>query len=158
MSQQQTKEEIVVVDANNQILGRMSTKIVKLLEQGKKVAVINAEKAVISGPKQRVVAGYKLLFSVRTLFNPYKQGIRRPRNPINIVKRTIRGMLPKNQLGRKMYKNLKVYIGVPQELKDKQTIRFPEADVSRLKGKYITVGELAKELGWSAWQSQPSSQ
>ncbi|MCY0859060.1 MAG: 50S ribosomal protein L13 [Sulfolobaceae archaeon] len=156
-SQQQVKDELVIVDATDQILGRMSTNIVKLLKQGKKVVVINAEKAVISGPKNRVVNGYKLLFTVRTLFNPYKQGIRRPRNPINIVKRTVRGMLPKNEMGRQMYKSLKVYIGVPPEFKDKPTIRFSDADKTRLKGKYITVGELAKELGWSGWQSQASS-
>ena len=144
MSEQQ---EVVIVNAENQILGRMSTYIVKLLKQGKKVVVVNAEKAVISGPRSRVVKGYLLLFRVRKLQNPEKNAIKRPRNPINIVKRTVRGMLPKNESGRMMLKNLKVYIGIPEEYKDKQMIRFEDADVKRLKGKYITVGELSKLLG-----------
>jgi large subunit ribosomal protein L13 len=143
--------EVVIVNAENQILGRMATNVVKLLKEGKKVVIVNAEKAVISGPKSRVIAGYKLYFSLRTLFNPEKQGVRRPRSPINIVKRTIRGMLSKTPKGRQMLKSVKVYIGVPQQYNGKNFISFPDADVKRLKGKYITVGELAKEMGWKVY-------
>lgn len=143
--------EEVIVDAQNQILGRMCSMVVRLLKENKKVIIVNAEKAVISGPKKRVVAGYKLLFSVRTLFNPEKQGIRRPRNPVNIIKRTIRGMLPKSPKGKAMLKNVRVYIGVPKQYEGKQFIRFEEADVKRLRGKYITVAELAKEMGWNSY-------
>ncbi|AAY79512.1 50S ribosomal protein L13 [Sulfolobus acidocaldarius] len=142
-----SQEEIVIVDATNQILGRMSTHIAKLLKSGKKVYVVNAEKAIISGPRSRVLEGYSLLFTVKTMQNPYRQGIRRPRNPINIVKRTVRGMLPKNKLGKQIYRNLKAYIGIPKELEGKSMIRFDDADVSRLKGKYITVAELSRLLG-----------
>ncbi|QGR20216.1 50S ribosomal protein L13 [Stygiolobus azoricus] len=148
MSEQvQKNQNEVIVNAENQILGRMATHIVKLLKEGKKVIVVNAEKAVISGPKSRVIQGYSLLFTVRTMQNPAKNGIRRPRNPVNIVKRTVRGMLPKNRMGKQYYKNLIVYIGVPKEFEGKQTIRFEDADVSRLKGKYITVAELSKAIG-----------
>jgi large subunit ribosomal protein L13 len=143
------QENSVIVNAENLILGRMATYVVKLLKSGKKVIIVNAEKAVISGSKQRVIEGYKLLFTVRTLKNPYKHGIRRPRSPINIVKRTIRGMLPKNKLGKEMYKSLKVYIGIPKEFVGKDMVRFNDADAIKLKHtEYITVGELAKLLGW----------
>ncbi|QIW24862.1 50S ribosomal protein L13 [Sulfolobus sp. S-194] len=140
-------EQLVVVNAENQILGRMATHIAKLLIQGKRVVVVNAEKAIISGPRARVVRGYSLIFSVRKFQNPEKNTIKRPRNPINIVKRTVRGMLPKNKSGKMMLKNLIVFIGIPDEYKDKQMIRFEDADVKRLKGKYITVSELSKLLG-----------
>lgn len=142
-----SQQEVVVVNAENQILGRMATHIAKLLIQGKKVVVVNAEKAIISGPRSRVVQGYKLLFTVRKLQNQQKNAIKRPRNPINIVKRTVRGMLPKNKSGKEMYKNLKVYIGIPEEFKGKEMIRFEDSDVKRLRGKYITVAELSKLLG-----------
>ncbi len=148
-TQVQQQSDIVIVNAEGQILGRMASMIVRLLKDGKKVAIVNAEKAIISGEKTRVIESYKLLFGVRTLFNPYKNGIRRPRSPINIVKRTIRGMLPKSSKGRRMLKNVKAYIGVPKEFEGKQFIKFPEADMSRLKGKYVTVEVVAKELGWS---------
>ncbi|MEM3292288.1 MAG: 50S ribosomal protein L13 [Saccharolobus sp.] len=152
MSTQLTQEQ-VIINAEGQILGRMASNIVKLLKEGRKIVIVNAEKAVISGEKNMVVNSYKLLFNVRTLFNPYKNGIRRPRTPINIVKRTIRGMLPKSNKGRRMLKNVKVYIGIPKEVEGKQFIRFSDADVSRLKGKYVTVEIVARELGWSGWVS-----
>ncbi|EZQ03165.1 MULTISPECIES: 50S ribosomal protein L13 [Acidianus] len=139
----------VIINAENQILGRLCSNTVRLLKEGKKVKIVNIEKAVISGPKSRVVSGYKLLFTVRTMFNPERQGIRRPKNPINIAKRTIRGMLPKTPKGKEMFKSLIIYVGVPAELQGKETISFSNSSVSRLKGKYITVGELASELGWN---------
>ncbi|MET1160716.1 MAG: 50S ribosomal protein L13 [Thermoprotei archaeon] len=142
-------EKVLYVDATNQILGRLASIIAKRLLEGYKVYVVNAEKAVISGEKKRVIEGYKLLFKVTTHYNPYKTGIRRPRAPHNIFKRTVRGMLPVDKpRGRNAYKRLKVYIGVPKELRNKQFIRFKEADVSRLKGDYIYLGELAREMGW----------
>ncbi|AWR94697.1 50S ribosomal protein L13 [Acidianus brierleyi] len=146
-----TEENIIIINAENQILGRMCSNIVNLLKDGKKVYIINSEKAVVSGPKYRVINGYKLFFSVRTLFNPYKQGIRRPRSPINIVKRTIRGMLPKTPKGIRMLKNVKAYIGIPKEFEGKEFIRFDNADVKRLKGKYVTLEDVAKEMGWKVY-------
>jgi len=52
--------------------------------------------------------------------------------------------------GRNAYKRLRVYIGVPPELsgREEEFIRFREADVSRLKRKYITLYEVSKHLGW----------
>jgi len=156
----QRVKEVIVVDAEGQILGRMSSQIVKLMKQvikeGKEaeVHIVNSEKAVVSGPWNRVINGYKLLFTVRTLWNPEKQGIRRPRNPARIVKRTIRGMLPKNATGRTMYKSIKAYVGYPEEIKamvekgQARLVKFKEADVSRLKGKYVTVLEIAEAMGW----------
>ena len=105
--------ETVIVDGEGQILGRLASKVVGLLKEGKRVVIVNGEKIVISGPRNRVVNGYMLLFSVGTLFNPYKLGVRRPRTPINIVKRTIRGMLPKTHRGETMLKMVKVYVGIP---------------------------------------------
>ncbi|MEM0091296.1 MAG: uL13 family ribosomal protein, partial [Saccharolobus sp.] len=78
MSTQLTQEQ-VIINAEGQILGRMASNIVKLLKEGRNIVIVNAEKAVISGEKNMVVNSYKLLFNVRTLFNPYKNGIRRPR-------------------------------------------------------------------------------
>ncbi len=139
----------IYVDATDQILGRLASIIAKKLLEGYTVHVVNVEKAVLSGERKRVIEGYKLLFEVTTHYNPYKTGIRRPRAPHNIFKRTVRGMLPMDKpRGRKAYKRLKVYIGVPHELQGKEFIRFKEADISRLKNDYIYLGELARELGW----------
>lgn len=139
----------VVIDAENTILGRMCTIIAKLLLEGYRVYVVNAEKAVVSGERRRVIEGYKLFLEVRTHRNPYKRGIRRPRTPINIIKRTVRGMLPKeNTKGFQAIRRLKVFVGVPKELSSLPRIRIEGASVSRLGGKYVYLGEIARELGW----------
>ncbi|OYT39472.1 MAG: 50S ribosomal protein L13 [Desulfurococcales archaeon ex4484_58] len=144
-----SREKILYVDATNQILGRLASIVAKKLLEGYRVYIVNAEKAVISGEKKRVIEGYKLLFKVTTHYNPYKSGIKRPRAPHNILKRTVRGMLPMDKpRGRNAYRRLRVYIGIPQEFKNREFIRFSEADASRLKREYIYLGDLAKELGW----------
>jgi large subunit ribosomal protein L13 len=139
----------VIIDAQDTILGRMCTIIAKLLLEGYRVYVINAEKAVVSGERRSVIEGYKLFLEVRTHRNPYKRGIRRPRTPINIVKRTVRGMLPKeNTKSFEALRRLKVYIGVPEELSKLPRIRILDASISRLAGKYVYLADIARELGW----------
>ncbi len=139
----------IIVDATNQILGRMASIIAKKLLMGYSVIVVNAEKAVISGKEKMVADSYRLLFNVRTLRNPYKSRIYRPRSPTALVKQAVKNMLPRDKpRGREAFKRLKVYIGVPEELQGKEAIRFPEADASRLKNRYVTVEYVAKQMGW----------
>ncbi len=139
----------VVVDGTNQILGRLASLVAKKLLSGEQVVVVNAEKIVLSGDPKMVIESYKKLFQVSTLRNPERTGIRRPRTPIRLFKAAVKGMLPKNKpRGREALKRLRVYIGVPPEYADAEKIRFQEADASRLKGKYITLGEVAVQMGW----------
>jgi LSU ribosomal protein L13P len=58
-------------------------------------------------------------------------------------------MLPKeSSKGFEAYKRLRVFIGVPEELKNRPKIKIPSADASLLKGEYVYVYEVAKALGW----------
>jgi large subunit ribosomal protein L13 len=51
--------------------------------------------------------------------------------------------------GRKAYKRLKVFIGFPDELKDKPVETMPHARFKpKFKSSYIKLGELAREIGW----------
>jgi len=144
-----SEEKVLYIDASNQVLGRLASIVAKKLLEGYRVIVVNVEKAVISGEKTRVIEGYKILLKVKTHYNPEKSGIRRPRNPINIFKRAVRGMLPMSQeKGRDAFKRLKVYIGVPSSLSNNTFIQFPEASASRLKNRFVYVEEVAKALGW----------
>ncbi len=144
-----SQEKTLYVDAENQILGRLASIVAKKLLEGYRVIVVNAEKAVVSGERKRVIMGYKLVEEVRTLHNPYRHGLRWPRTPHMLFKRTVRGMLPMEKpRGRSAYKRLKVYIGVPEELRGKEFTRFKEADVSRLAHDYITLAEICRHLGW----------
>ena len=146
-------DRTIVVDAEGAILGRLASYVAKLLQEGFKVHVVNAEKAIVSGDPLMVIESYKVWLKIKTLKNPYKHSPKRPRSPINIIKRAVKGMLPKeNWKGMIAYRNLKVHIGFPEELKDKPLIRIADADYrKRLRGKYLTVAEIAKAMGWKGY-------
>ncbi|MFY7652277.1 MAG: 50S ribosomal protein L13 [Chitinophagaceae bacterium] len=130
------KHNWYVVDGTNQTVGRMCSKIAAILrgknkayytphvDCGDYIIVINAEKVVFTGnkleDKQYInFSGYpggKKETSAQELLK---------RRPEEVIERAVKGMLPKNRLGRKMVKKLFVYVGAdhahaaqkPQELK-----------------------------------------
>jgi large subunit ribosomal protein L13 len=134
-----------IIDAKGLILGRMASIIAKRLLQGESIIILNAEKAAISGKRLQIVKEAKTFLEVG---HPRK-GPYHPRMPDRIVRRTIRGMLPrKKPKGKEAYKRLKVYLGAPKEFNGEETQTILEASAEKLKSPYITVGELAKEIGW----------
>jgi large subunit ribosomal protein L13 len=67
-----------------------------------------------------------------------------------ILKKTVRGMLPfKQPKGKKALAHLRVYMGVPFELRDQKAEKPAETEAAKLKGPKLTLGDLAKELGWN---------
>lgn len=133
-----------VYDASNQILGRIATSVAKDLLKGENVYIVNCEKAAISGNPKVTEEHY--LHRVQR-GDPH-HGPFFPKTPQGIVKRTIRGMIPfsKNK-GQEAFRRLRVYVGIPDDIKDKNFIRIEEADVNKLRCKHITVGELSLALG-----------
>jgi large subunit ribosomal protein L13 len=116
------KRDWYVVDGANQTVGRMCSKIAAVLRGKNKpyytphvdcgdfIVVINADKIVFSGNK--------LEDKVYINFSGYPGGQKQEiaknllrRRPDAIIERAVRGMLPKNRLGRKMFKKLFVYAG-----------------------------------------------
>ncbi|HHF98746.1 MAG TPA: 50S ribosomal protein L13 [Candidatus Aerophobetes bacterium] len=118
------KEEIVrkwyLVDAKDKILGRLATKIARILsgkdkpiytphiDTGDFVIVVNARKVRVTGRKEEGKIYYH--------HSGYPGGLKketlaelREKKPEEIIRRAVKGMLPKNRLGRKMLKRLKVY-------------------------------------------------
>jgi large subunit ribosomal protein L13 len=133
-----------IYDATNQILGRIATCVAKDLVKGESVYVVNCEKAVISGNPKVTKEHY--LHRVQR-GDPH-HGPFFPRTPHGIVKRTIRGMIPFSKpKGQDAFRRLRVFIGVPDDIKDKNFIRIEEADVNKLRCKHITVGDLSLALG-----------
>jgi large subunit ribosomal protein L13 len=133
-----------IYDATNQIAGRLASYVAKDLLNGEQVVIVNAEKAVLSGDPKMKFREFK---QKRDRGDP-KKGPFYPRYPDLILRRIVRGMLPWHKdKGRKAYRRLKVYIGEPEEFKNKEKIRIEEADVSKLKCKYITLGDLSVMLG-----------
>jgi large subunit ribosomal protein L13 len=140
------KLSVTLVNAEAQVVGRMCSKIAKLLLNGEEVIILNAEKAIFSGKKKSKVAEAHLFLEVGApMRGPFHY-----RRPDRFLRKTVRGMLPfKQPKGKTAYKRLKVYMGIPLEFKDKQMITFPDALSANLKGPRFTLGELASEIGWN---------
>jgi len=141
-------ENVVVIDAENSIMGRLASVVAKRLLEGERIVIVNAEKAVISGDKSSIVREFKSMLELKTLRNP-KRGPKHFRRPDRILKDVVWGMLPKhNYRGRAALKRLRIYIGFPDEFKKFKVEKISSADASRLGGKYVYLGEVAKEIGW----------
>lgn len=143
---QTIKKQVTLVDADGLILGRMASVVAKKLLNGEKIIVVNAEKAVISGKKKSKVAEAKEFLEV----GAPKRGPFHYRRPDRILRKTVRGMVPfKKPKGRNALKKLKVFISVPEELKDQQLVSIEQAQAAKLNGPYFTLADLAKEIGWN---------
>jgi large subunit ribosomal protein L13 len=120
--QEEIERKWFLVDAREKTLGRMATKIAHILkgkhkpvftphvDTGDFVVVINAAKVHLTGKKWKQKIYYH--------HSGYPGGIKsisaeklRSQRPEEIIRKAIKGMLPKNPLGRKMFKKLKVYAG-----------------------------------------------
>lgn len=111
-----------LIDAKDQVLGRLATKVARIIrgkekpeftpnmDTGDFVIVINADKVKVTG-KRDVLKEYKH-------YSGYPGGLKSKsfaelmqKNPEFIIENAVKGMLPKNRLGRKLIKKLKVYSG-----------------------------------------------
>ena len=134
----QVERKWYLIDAAGQRLGRVATLASSLLrgknkpeytphqEVGDYVIVVNADKVIVTGRKatQQLYArhsGYPGALSRESL---QTLRARRPEAPLE---RAVRGMLPKNRLGRTLFTNLKVYSGArhPHEAQKPESIQVP---------------------------------
>ena len=139
----------IVVDATGHIVGRLSSNVAKLLLKGNRVSIVNCEKIMISGTRSNIIKEYRDFLEISSIINP-KHGPFHPRRPDTIMKRMIRGMLPrKKSSGLTAHKKLRTYIGSPKELSPFEKIQFEKAKIKRSASNYTTMGELGKTIGWT---------
>jgi large subunit ribosomal protein L13 len=126
-----------VVDAEDMVLGRLASEIATRLrgkhkpiystfmDTGDFVVVLNADKVRLTGNKWDAKVYYR--------HTGYMGGLKeetaaklRERKPEELVYRAVKGMLPKNTLGRKQLKKLKVYVGSehPHQAQQPETLKF----------------------------------
>lgn len=136
---------VTVIDADGLLLGRMASVVARRALAGEEIAIVNAEKAVVSGGRAQVLAAY---------YEKRDRGSREggpfyPRRPDHIIKRTIRGMLPyRRERGIAAFKRIKVYVGIPTELAGAENEALEAAHVNRLSSsRYVTVGAISTNLG-----------
>ncbi|HIH27940.1 lsu ribosomal protein l13ae (l13p) [hydrocarbon metagenome] len=136
---------VTVIDGDGLLLGRMSSIVARRAMSGEEIAIVNAEKVVISGSRARVLANY----NQKRSRGSREGGPFFPRRPDHIVKRTIRGMLPyKRAAGSDAFKRVRVYVGVPGEFTGSEREIPGDAHMDRLNGpKFVTVGAVSTFLG-----------
>jgi large subunit ribosomal protein L13 len=145
---QQGHRNEVIVDATDCIAGRMCSRVSKLLLKGNRVSVVNSENAKLSGDRYMTINLYKEYLEISSVTNPI-HGPFHPRRPDTILTRMVRGMIPKTKTsGIEAFKRLRVYIGVPNELRNKKAEFIQDAKITRAPSKYISVGDVAREIGW----------
>ena len=121
-NKQTSGKKWLLVDAEGQTVGRLASKVAKLIrgkhkpsftphaDCGDNVIVINAEKVSFSGTK--------LVDKEYVRYTGYPGGQRSlsaevmlQKHPERLIEKAVKGMLPKNKLGRELFRNLKVYVG-----------------------------------------------
>jgi large subunit ribosomal protein L13 len=127
-----------IIDAKDQILGQVAVRAANLLrgkekpiftphvDTGDFVVVINAEKVRVTGKKEEL----KSYMSFSGFVGGHKTenlGSRRARHPELLIERAVRGMIPHNNLGRAVYRKLKVYKGDahPHAAQQPQPVTLP---------------------------------
>jgi large subunit ribosomal protein L13 len=133
----------VVVDARDCILGRVASNVAERALAGERVAVVNAESAVITGNEEDTLATYRKRAQLGS-----DRGPAYPKRPDGILKRSIRGMVPhKKQRGREALSNVRVYVGNPYEGEQDGTV-LDGTSIDRLSNmKFVSLGEVSRHLG-----------
>ena len=143
------KPTTVYIDATNQIAGRLSSKVAKLILSGNRVVVVNAEKSLISGSRTSVINQWKERLELSSRVNPIYGPIH-PRRPDNILRRMVRGMVPrKKPKGALAMKRLRVYMGVPDGVDSASFTKVDDSVAPRPTPVYVTMADLSKSLGWN---------
>ncbi len=149
-------DSTTVYDATGKILGRLASQVAKEMISARKsgrqqrVIIINAEEAIVSGPRSKVFSDYRAKYKL----NHARKGPYFPRMPDKIIKRTVRGMLPyqKNSSGREAFRDLRVMIGTPSNLSgDDLPDGHQWGDTSNIErsfpNKFVRLGEISSHLG-----------
>lgn len=139
----------IVVDATNHIAGRLSSNVAKLLLKGNRVAIVNCDKIMISGTRSNIISEYQEFLDINSI-NHWKHGPKHPRRPDTIMKRMVRGMLPREKSsGIAAHKRLRTFIGSPKEVKSFKKIKFEKAMIKKNSSNYTTMAELGRTIGWT---------
>jgi large subunit ribosomal protein L13 len=131
------KRKWILVDAENQVLGRIATQIAMRLrgkhlpqftphvDLGDFVVVINAEKVLLTGGKMDKKVYYRHSGYIGGVKTTTARKLNQEK-PERMIRLAVWGMLPKNRLGRKLIKKLKIYRGSqhPHEAQQPATMAF----------------------------------
>lgn len=146
-----SEDGVVYIDGRDMIMGRLASKVAKMLLEGRRVVVLYAEDIIVTGTSKRSIMEkfYKRL-RLRSNVNPRRHGPFIPRSPEGIFRRVVRGMLPRNKpKGKEAYKRLKVYRDNPYNVSSEKLVVFEDARRRKFNPyPYMYLKEIAKLIGW----------
>lgn len=142
-------DHVLYIDATGHVAGRLSSRVASEVLRGRRVVVLNAEKAVVSGSRDAVLRAWKERLELGSKVNPM-YGPLHPRRPDNILWRMVRGMVPKTKAkGNLGLKRLRIYMGVPAKYSGMTLTKVDDAVATRPLPTYTSIDEIAHEIGWS---------
>merc|ERR1712087_1028714 len=141
----------VVIDCHGHLLGRLASTVAKELLSGQKIVLVRCELLNISGELFRNQLKWESFARKRTNTNP-KKGPFHYRSPADLVRRTIRGMVPhKTARGAAAMERLTCFVGIPSPYDKKKRVVIPQAlRVTHLRPnrKYTVLKDLCNAAGW----------
>lgn len=139
---------MAVIDATGHVAGRLASIVAKRLLQGEEIAVVNAEHAIVTGRRSVVLAEFRHRRELGSTTSRMRGiGPLYPRRPDRILHRTITRMMPYSRpRGREAVRRLRVYVGVPDSLKD-QPLEAIEVARRVPRSPSMSLGEVAGLLG-----------
>uniref|UniRef100_A0A2P2ID24 Large ribosomal subunit protein uL13 n=1 Tax=Hirondellea gigas TaxID=1518452 RepID=A0A2P2ID24_9CRUS len=144
-------EKEVIIDCRGHLMGRLASIVSKELLKGQKVVLVRTEEIIISGSIFRNRINFQFFLNKAMNTNP-RRGPFHKRSPADMIKRTIRGMIPhRTKRGTSALKRLKAFEGVPPKYQRRKRVVIPDALVLvRLKPirKRTRLGDLAEKFGW----------
>lgn len=130
----------IIIDAEHGVLGRIASLAAKQALLGKKVVIVNCEKALLSGRRENILEEYK---RSRRRGSSSRLGPRFPKSSERIMKRTIRGMLSyKEGRGADAFRRIMCYDAVPEQFANAKKVHVKRD----LRVKSLELKEVSREL------------
>lgn len=134
---------VTVINADGLLVGRLSTHVAKMLLSGEEVAIVNAEKALISGSRSALLTEFR----DRRERGSVRKGPYYPKLPDRILRRSVRGMLPyRKPRGKDAFTRLHVFIGTPAQFAKEKAAQVPGASKPGIRNA-MRLGDISKVLG-----------
>ena len=128
----------IIIDATMGVVGRMASFAAKKALLGNKVIIVNCNEAIVTGPKNAVIAVYKMK---RTYGGTSQKGPYYSRTPDRMMRKAVRGMLPWSRTrGREAYRNVICFPAMPVEYASKEKLTFKK----KMRASFMSLKEISK--------------
>ncbi len=142
-------KDYIVFDAKSKVIGRVASVAAKELLNGRHVAILNADDAIISGNRKDILQRYHKRLILKEKANP-EHSPYWPRRTDMLFKRIVRGMLPyRRPRGKEAYRKLRVFAGTPELFEKASVKEIKSKDPKDIFVSTMTLKQLSELLGYN---------